>query len=228
MTLCLYNNLGNGKYENIKKCTKYLLSSNIGEVLTIFIVLLLSLITKINLSIPLLSIHLLWINLITDSLPAFGLGIMNPTDDIMKLPPRKKDDSFFDKKMIFDILFMGTVIGLITIISYFIGLNINPIYAQTMAFFTLSTSQLIHSYNCSAERSIFNRKILMNKFLNLSFVVGMILQFSVIYISGLNSLFRLKPLPINMLLASILLAISVLIISEFKKKVELKRNNVSK
>ena len=89
---------GRGIYENIKRCCKYLLSSNIGEVLTILIITLTSLLTKIDLGIPLLAIHLLWINIITDSLPAFGLGVMNPSNDLMRKPPRKKEESFFDKK----------------------------------------------------------------------------------------------------------------------------------
>ena len=147
---------GRGIYENIRKCVKYLLSSNIGEVLVIFIVLLISLFTKVNLGVPLLSIHLLWINLITDSLPAFGLGLMNPSDEIMKKPPRNNKDHFFDKPLVIEILFMGTTIGMLSIIAYFIGLRLEASYASTMAFFTLSTSQLVHSFNCSSERSIFN------------------------------------------------------------------------
>ena len=211
---------GRGIYENIKKCVKYLLSSNIGEVLVIFLVLLISLITNINLGVPLLSIHLLWINLITDSLPAFGLGLMNPSDDLMKVPPRNHEENFFDKKMVTEILFMGVTIGLLSVIAYFIGLRIDSPYASTMAFFTLSTSQLIHSYNCSTERSVFNKKTLQNKFLNYSFIIGIVLQVVVLYISGLNTLFKLKPLPLNLLSISVLLSLLILIISEFRKKIE--------
>ena len=209
---------GRGIYDNIKRCCKYLLSSNIGEVLVIFIVLLLSLILNVNLGIPLLSIHLLWINIITDSLPAFGLGIMNPSPDIMKRDPRKKEEGFFSKGMIAEILFMGTVIGMLSVISYFIGLNVEASYASTMAFLTLSTSQLLHSYNCATDKSIFSKDILKNKFLNLSFIVGMILQILVIYVKKVNLLFKLKPLPISMFLIAMILSILVIVVSEIRKK----------
>ncbi len=211
---------GRGIYENIKRCCKYLLSSNIGEVLTILIITLISLITKYDLGIPLLAIHLLWINIITDSLPAFGLGIMESNDEIMKNPPRKKEEAFFNKKLTIDIFFMGIVIGLLTIISYLIGLKINPSYATTMAFLTISTAQLFHSYNCSSDNSIINRKTFKNKFLNLAFIIGMILQLLVIYVDKLNVLFKLKPLPLNLFLISSLLSVLVVVISEIKKTIE--------
>lgn len=211
---------GRGIYENIKRCCKYLLSSNIGEVLTILIVTFISLVTKTNLGIPLLGIHLLWINIITDSLPAFGLGVMNSNDDLMKKPPRRKDDIFFDKKMTSDILFFGSIIGLLTIISYLIGLKIAPDMASTFAFLTISTSQLFHSYNCSSENSIINKNILKNTLLNISFIIGVILQILVIYISKINDLFRLKPLPLKYFLLCILIAFSVIVVAEVKKKIE--------
>lgn len=211
---------GRGIYENIKRCCKYLLSSNIGEVLTILIVVLLSLITKIDLGIPLLAIHLLWINVITDSLPAFGLGLLDNSDELMKKKPRDKKEHFFDKNMSLDILFMGTVIGLITVITYFIGLRINNQIAPTMAFFTLSTSQLFHSYNCINDKSIFNEKILKNKFLNISFIIGLLLQFLVIYNSKVNVIFKLKPLKFPILLLCLLMSLLVILFSEIKKSLK--------
>ena len=214
---------GRGIYENIKRCCKYLLSSNIGEVLTILIITLTSLITKIDLGIPLLAIHLLWINIITDSLPAFGLGVMNPSNDLMKKAPRKKEESFFYKKLTIDIFFMGIVIGLLTVISYLIGLRINSIYATTMAFITISTAQLLHSYNCSSDYTIFNKNTFKNKFLNLSFVIGMILQIMVVYIDKVNTLFKLKPLPLNLLFIAIGISILTVVIAEVKKKIEKKK-----
>lgn len=211
---------GRGIYENIKKCCKYLLSSNIGEVLTILIVTLLSLITRIDLGIPLLAIHMLWINVITDSLPAFGLGTMKSSVDLMKQKPRKKEDGFFDKDLTIDIIFMGIVIGLLTVISYFIGLKLNPLYASTMAFLTISTAQLLHSYNCASNRSVFSKQVLTNPLLNLSFVIGIILQFVVVYVNKVNSLFKLNPLPFSYLFISLLLSLIVVVISELKKKIK--------
>ena len=211
---------GRSIYDNIKKTVMYLLSSNIGEVLSILIVLLLSIIFKINMGIPLLSIHLLWVNLITDSLPAFGLGMIKADDNIMKDKPRNKKDNFFDKKMIKDILFFGTIIGMLTIISYLIGVNLNSDNASTMAFLTISSTQLFHAYNCSSKESIFNKQTLKNKFLNLSFLIGMFLQISVVYFDGINDLFKLKPLSYLELSISLSLSIIIVIIAEIKKRIE--------
>ena len=91
-----------------------------------------------------------------------------------------------------------------------------------MAFLTLSTSQLFHSYNCASDKTIFTKDTLKNKFLNISFVIGIVLQLVVIYIDKVNTLFKLKPLPPNLLLISISLAFLVLIISEIKKKIDTK------
>lgn len=216
---------GRSIYQNIRKCCKYLLSSNIGEVLSILIVMMISLITGHNLGLPLLAIHLLWINVITDSLPAFGIATLNASDSVMKNKPRKKEGNFFDKKITKDILFMGVIIGLLTVVSFLIGLRLKPIYAQTMAFLTISTSQLIHSFNCSTEQSIFKENVLKNVFLTISFIVGMVLQFVVIYIDKVNDLFALEPLPFMYLFIAILLAFIVVLVSEFKKKIENKKNN---
>ena len=209
---------GRSIYENIKKCCKYLLSSNIGEVLTIFIISIISLILNINLGIALLPIHLLWINVITDSLPAFGLGVLSSDSELMKKPPRDKKEAFFNKKIVKDILFMGFIIGFLTIIAYFIGLRLNPPLAQTMAFFTISTSQLFHSYNCSNNKSIFNKNIFKNKFLNLSFIIGLLLQIVVLYSSKINHLFKLKPLPICYLILCIFISMLVILFAEILKK----------
>ena len=210
---------GRNIYENIRNCTKYLLATNIGEVLTILIIILSSLVFKTNLGIPLASIQLLWINVITDSLPAFGLGLMEGNNTLMKRPPRDKNEGFFSNKLGIEIIFFGFSIGLLTVISYLIGLKFNPIYASTMAFITISTSQLFHSYNCSSEESIINKNIFKNKFLNYSFVIGVILELLVIYLKPINDIFYLKPLPIFYLLISVFLALLVVVISEFKKKV---------
>ena len=118
---------------------------------------------------------------------------------------------------------MGIVIGLLTVISYLIGLRINSIYATTMAFITISTAQLLHSYNCSSDYTIFNKNTFKNKFLNLSFVIGMILQIMVVYIDKVNTLFKLKPLPLNLLFIAIGISILTVVIAEVMKKIEKKK-----
>ena len=208
---------GRGIYANVKKCVKYLLSSNIGEVLTIFIASLLSLF-GLSLGVPLAPIHLLWINLITDSLPAFGLGMERPSENIMKEKPRPANEGFFANKLLLHIVVEGFVIGLLTLTSYIIGNKVSHGVGQTMAFLTLSSCQLFHSYNVKTDHSIFKKSIFNNKALNISFLVGFVLQLCVIYIPGLNTVvFNLVALKPIYLLISIGLAFAIVIIMELAK-----------
>ena len=216
---------GRGIYNNIRKCVKYLLSSNIGEVLTIFVASLIAVVTTLNLGIPLLPIHLLWINLITDSLPAFGLGMEKASDDIMKEKPREKGEGFFANKLWLHIALEGTCIGLLTLASYLIGDLVfeSVTIGQTMAFLTLSSLQLFHSYNVKSEHSVFSKSTFNNKMLNIAFIIGMSLQFIVIYTPGLNNIFKLEALNIVPLLISLGLAFVIVIIMEIYKLI---KNNI--
>lgn len=208
---------GRGIYANVKKCVKYLLSSNIGEVLTIFIASLLSLF-GIALGVPLAPIHLLWINLITDSLPAFGLGMERPNDDIMKEKPRPANEGFFANKLLLHIVVEGFVIGLLTLSSYMIGNMVSHAVGQTMAFLTLSSCQLFHAYNVKTDGSVFKKGIFNNKVLNMAFIIGFVLQLLVIYIPGLNTVvFDLVALSPKYLLISISLAFSIVVFMEIAK-----------
>ncbi len=210
---------GRGIYNNIKKCIKYLLSSNIGEVMTIFVSSLIAVIASINLGIPLLPIHLLWINLITDSLPAFGLGMEKASDDIMNEAPRDKDEGFFANKLAFHIALEGVCIGLLTLASYLIGDLVfkSVSVGQTMAFLTLSSLQLFHAFNVKSDKSIFRKETFNNKMLNVAFIIGMSLQFMVIYTPGVNDVFKLEALSSIPLLISMALALSIVVIMEVYK-----------
>lgn len=208
---------GRGIYSNVKKCVKYLLSSNIGEVITIFVASLLSLIGY-KLGVPLAPIHLLWINLITDSLPAFGLGMERPDDDIMNKKPRKINEGFFANKLGLSIAIEGMLIGLLTLISYIIGEKTDHITGQTMAFLTLSSCQLFHAFNIKSEHTIFTKQTFNNRFLNVAFIIGFVLQMAVIYIPGLNSkIFSLTALSFSQFIISVLLAFSIVVIMEIAK-----------
>ena len=208
---------GRGIYANVKKCVKYLLSSNIGEVLTIFIASLLSLF-GMSLGVPLAPIHLLWINLITDSLPAFGLGMERPNDDIMKDKPRPANEGFFANKLLLHIVVEGFIIGLLTLSSYMIGNIVSHGVGQTMAFLTLSSCQLFHAYNVKTDGSVFKKGIFNNKALNVAFVVGFVLQLLVVYVPGLNTVvFDLVALNPIHLLISVGLAFSMVIFMEIAK-----------
>ncbi len=210
---------GRGIYNNIQKCVKYLLSSNIGEVFTIFVASLIALFTSFNIGIPLLPIHLLWINLITDSLPAFGIGMEAVEDEVMNEKPRLKNESFFADKLGLKIFVEGFIIGSATLISFLIGELIfdNISIGQTMAFLTLSSTQLFHSYNVKSQYSIFNKKSYENKFANFAFVVGFVLQLTVIYIPGLNTVFKFTELSIWQLLISLGLSLVIVVVMEIVK-----------
>lgn len=213
---------GRGIYDNIRKCVKYLLSSNIGEVLTI---LLATVITGLKipgweLGIPLASIHLLWINLVTDSLPAFGLGMEAPDDEIMLQKPRAKTEGFFANNLALHIVLEGICVGLLTLTSYIIGETFIGSHevGSTMAFVTLSITQLFHSYNVKSEHSLLHKSTFNNKFLNMSFIVGFVLQMAVVYIPGVNrNVFQTVALQWNELLIALGLAFAMVIIMELYK-----------
>jgi len=213
---------GRGIYSNVKKCVKYLLSSNIGEVVTIFVASLLAVVTTANLGLPLLPIHLLWINLITDSLPAFGLGMEKADESVMNDKPRSKTEGFFANGLGLHIAIEGLFIGSITLASYLIGdLLLGDVHlGQTMAFLTLSSTQLFHSYNVKNDGTIFSKKTFNNKMLNIAFLVGMALQFIVIYTPGVNDVFKLQALDMISLSISLGLALSIVVLMEGYKLVK--------
>ena len=215
---------GRGIYDNIRKCIKYLLSSNIGEVLTIFVASLLSAFGLINLGTPLSAMHLLWINLITDSLPAFGIGMEAPDDDIMERKPRPRKEGIFANGYGWKIALEGILIGALTLTSYIIGEATSHALGQTMAFLTLSSTQLFHAYNVKSNFSIFNKKTYKNKFMNFAFLIGFVLQLFVIYCPGVNTLFGLQSLDIISLLISLGLAFSIVIIFEVYKLIRRLKN----
>ena len=210
---------GRGIYANIQKCIRYLLSSNIGEVLTIFVASLVAVISNNGLGVPLLPIHLLWINLITDSLPAFGLGLEEADESVMDQKPRSKNESFFANKLGLNIAIEGVMVGGLTLASYLIGFHMfkSNTTAQTMAFVTLSCCQLFHAFNVKSEKSIFNKHLFENKFLNFAFVVGFALQMIIVYTPGLNSLFKLEALGIEKFGICLTLSLMTIVIMEIVK-----------
>lgn len=213
---------GRNIYANIKRVVKYLLSSNIGEVVAIFIASLISLITKSNFGVPLLPIHLLWINLITDSLPAFALGMEECGSELMNAKPRPKEESFFANHLGIHIGIEGCFIGLLTLASFFIGyFNGGTAVGQTMAFLTLSMSELFHSFNVKSERTIFSKKTFNNKWLIGAFAFGTVLQIGLMYIPGVNKTFSLEALSVSNLFISLGLAFAIVILMEFYKLVKI-------
>lgn len=207
---------GRGIYNNIKKDVQFLLSSNIGEVITIFGASVISLF-GFNLGVPLLPVHLLWVNLITDTLPAFALGLEPVDKDIMKEKPRSKNESFFAHGLGWTIAWQGLMVGALTLTAYVIGNNITHEIGMTMAFMTLSLSQLFHAFNIKSTHSIFHRTIFNNKYLWGALFVGLALQLIVMYVPGINTMFSLEALNPQLAGISIGLALCPIVIVEIVK-----------
>lgn len=207
---------GRGIFSNIKKAVHFLLSSNIGEIITIFAAML------IGFRTPLLAIQLLWVNLVTDSLPAIALGLDPASDDIMENKPYKNQKSLFSNGLWLRIGLEGIMIGMLALVAFGIGCvffdkNDSVIIGRTMAFATLSISQLVHAFNMRSEHSIFSVDLFSNVYLIGSLVIGIILQAGVIMIEPIANVFKVVPLsPVNWLIV-IILCLMPIVIVEFEK-----------
>lgn len=209
---------GRGIYDNIRKAVHFLLSSNIGEILTIFVAMLL------GWAAPLLPIQLLWVNLVTDSLPAIALGMEPAEENIMERPPRKNTGSLFGDGLGGRILLEGVMIGVLALLAFGIGhvyFDQEDGYAvgRTMAFAVLSLSQLVHAFNMRGEGSLGKLPFCSNKWLLMAFVVGVALQCVVIMMPPLAGVFQVVPLNGEQWLLTAALALAPLPLVELEKAV---------
>ncbi len=200
-------------YANIKKAVHFLLSSNIGEIMTILSAML------IGFPAPLLAIHLLWVNLVTDSLPAVALGLDPANHDIMEGRKNRNEKGLFTKQIWERICIEGMMIGSLALLAFAIGNVVfkNLKIGQTMAFCVLSLSQLVHSFNMRSEHSIFKEGVFANKYLILSFFIGLVLQVGVVMVPPLASLFKVIELTGKQWLIVAILSFSPIIIVELDK-----------
>ena len=204
---------GRNIFDNIKKAIHFLIATNVGEIVTIFIGLLLGLET------PLLAIQLLWINLVTDSIPAIALGLEPPEKDIMHKKPRKANKGIFADGLWGKIIIEGTMIGMLTLLAFSIGNNLYSLeVGRTMAFVTLGMLELVHSFNIKSEESIFKVGIKNNKYLIGAFILGTILQVGVVLIPQIAKIFMLSTLNAKAWIYTILISISPIFIIEVQKK----------
>lgn len=208
-------------YDNIRKAIQFLLGSNFAEVLSIFVASLLGF-TILKPS------HLLWINLITDSFPAIGLGMEAGEKDLMSRPPRDKNEGVFANSLGFNAIFQGCACALITLVAYFVGEYIengafrivNSSDGMTMAFLTLSMAEMIHSFNMrSMKDSIFTLKG-HNKFLYASLIGAFVLTVLVLYVPFLNDVFGFEHISLFEFFISLLLAACIVPIVEIQKLVQ--------
>ncbi|MNW52904.1 Calcium-transporting ATPase [compost metagenome] len=185
---------GRSIYENIRKFIRYLLASNVGEILTMFFAML------AGLPLPLLPIQILWVNLVTDGLPAMALGVDQPEKDLMEHKPRGANENIFARRLGWKIISRGVLIGLCTLGAFWLTLRVAPsdpaqlIKAQSVAFATLVMAQLIHVFDCRSSRSIFHRNILQNKYLVAAVLSSIALLLGVMYIEPLQPIFKTVPL----------------------------------
>ena len=177
-------------YQNIRKFIRYLLSCNLGEIITIFMAIL------IGLPRPLLPIQILWVNLVTDGFPALALGLDPAEMDLMKCPPREPNEGIFSGKMGFNIFSQGFFIGIITLIAFYYGYTHYSLeVARTMAFGTLSFVQLWQSINSRSDRfSVLQLGLFTNTYLIAAILISGTLQLSVMLIPYLQDVFDVMPL----------------------------------
>lgn len=209
---------GRNIYNNIKKAIHFLISTNIGEIFTIFMGLVLGLDT------PLLAIQLLWINLVTDSLPAIALGLEKPEKDIMKRKPVDSKKGIFSGGLWNKIIAEGVMIGTFTLVAFSIG---NKYYglevARTMAFLSIGFLELVHSINVKNEKSIFEAGLFENKYLIGSLVLGVFIQSIVVVVPAFASVFEVVPLNLTQWAITIAISILPIPIMELQKKLDNKK-----
>ena len=211
---------GRGIYENIKKAVHFLLSSNVGEILTIFMAILYGLPT------PLVAVQLLWVNLVTDSLPAISLGVEAPEKDIMDKKPLSPEKGMFADGLALKIVIEGIMIGSLSLIAFVIGYKFYdiplasqiPWFGRTMAFSVLSLSQLFHSFNMRSEHSLSEIGMFSNRKLTFSFIICAILQVAVVSLPPLVKVFQVVPLEKRQWAIVLLLSIVPILVVELQKR----------
>ena len=203
---------GRGIYANIKKVVGFLLGTNIGEVITVFLAMLLWHET------PLLSMQLLWINLVTDSLPAIALGMEAVEPDIMDKKPKPKNEGIFAGGLGVRVVLQGLMFAVLTLVGFHLGkvMGCTIEHGQTMAFMVLALSQVIQAFNMRSDKSLFKIKPFSNKTLNLA-ALASIAMIAVVMFTPVRIAFGLTMLPGNLLLIGFGLVCVPLIIMEIGK-----------
>ena len=205
-------------YDNIRKSIQFLLASNMSEVAGIFTATLMGFVL-------LKPVHLLWINLITDTLPALALGMEEAEGDVMARPPRESNSGIFSDGLGFDVIYQGIMVALLTLAAYFTGHWFesgvweiaNSPDGMTMAFLTMSMAEIFHSYNMRSRRKSIFKMPKQNKYLLGSMILSLVLTTAVLYVPFLSSAFGFEHISLAEYAVSILLAVSVIPIVEIVK-----------
>ena len=212
---------GRGIYNNIGKTVRFLLSGNIGEIMTIFMAMLLAF------SIPLLPLQLLWINVVIAAFPALALGMEPAREGLMTHPPRRKKEGLISRSLAIDIAWQGALIGAAALFAFCIGTGFLPrtdetgalMTGQTMAFAVLSLSQIIHAYDVRSKHSLLSIGIFGNKTLNIACVFSLITALFVMLVPGVNTVFGMCALSVGQWLSVLALSILPFVVCEIVKKI---------
>lgn len=202
---------GRNIYANIKNSIIYLLSGNLSGIICVLSASLL------GLKVPFLPVHLLFINLVTDSLPAIAIGMERSTKDILKEKPRDPKEGILTKETMQQLGFQGLLIAIATMCAYFIGLKTSWEIATTMAFSTLCLARLFHGFNCRSKRSLYRIGLFTNKYSILAFLIGFVFLSCILMIPALHSLFSVTTISWNQLFMIYGLAIAPTIVIQIVK-----------
>ncbi|MEG0318409.1 MAG: cation-translocating P-type ATPase, partial [Niameybacter sp.] len=182
---------GRNVYTNIKNAIKFLLSGNTSGILAVLYTSIMAL------PMPFAPVHLLFINLVTDSLPAIAIGMESARDDLLNQKPRDPKASILSRDFLLRILVEGSIIGVFTMVAYYAGLAITPAHASTMAFATLCLARLFHGFNCRGKKSIIRLGFFTNTYSVGAFALGFLFLNAVLFIPGIKDLFMIAPLTMN-------------------------------
>ena len=205
---------GRNLYRNIQRAIQFLLSGNTAGILAVLYA------SFMALPVPFKAVHLLFINLLTDSLPAIALGVEPHSSDVMNEKPRPKNQSILTKKVLTNICVEGIVIGVMTMIAFYVGFLRNAEVASTMAFSTLCLSRLVHGFNCKSDKPVwFTKKMWNNKSMIGAFFVGFVLLNAVLLVPALQGIFAVAPLTIAELLTVYGLSLSTFVSVQILKMI---------
>ena len=205
---------GRNLYRNIQRAIQFLLSGNTAGILAVLYA------SFMALPVPFKAVHLLFINLLTDSLPAIALGVEPHSSDVMNEKPRPKNQSILTKKVLTNICVEGVVIGVMTMIAFYVGFMRNAEVASTMAFSTLCLSRLVHGFNCKSDKPVwFTKKMWNNKSMIGAFFVGFVLLNAVLLVPALQGIFAVAPLTIAELLIVYGLSLGTFVVVQILKMI---------
>lgn len=208
---------GRNVYRNIKNAVLYLLSGNTAAIFTVLYTSLMAL------PIPFVPVQLLFINLLTDSLPALAIG-MEPADkQLLKSQPRSPKEGLMNRDFLIKMLWEGSLIAVATILAFSLGLKRGDILASTMAFFTLTLARLFHGFNCRSSRSIFEIGFKSNRYSLYAFGTGIVFLAIVVFVPACYNLFQIQAMKAGELMMAILLALMPTVVIQIARLIRLKK-----